>query len=95
MIQVYKIMTGVDRISPETFFSEPESESTTRGHRYKVQKPRYHLKLRENVFGHRVVNDWNSLPDSVVAAESVNIFKNRLDVHWEKEKYIMPFDDEA
>ena len=25
---------------------------------------------------------WNSLPDSVVMADTVNQFKNRLDKHW-------------
>ena len=32
-------------------------------------------------FGNRVVNDWNSLPDSVVQATSVDAFKGRLDRH--------------
>ena len=27
---------------------------------------------------------WNSLPDSVVMADTVNQFKNRLDKHWAK-----------
>ncbi|XP_043246619.1 uncharacterized protein LOC122394102 [Amphibalanus amphitrite] len=30
----------------------------------------------------RVINDWNSLPSSVVDADSLNSFKNRLDTHW-------------
>jgi len=30
----------------------------------------------------RITNVWNSLPFSVVAAPSVNSFKNRLDKHW-------------
>jgi len=29
-----------------------------------------------------VTNLWNSLPDTVVAAPSLNICKNRLDKHW-------------
>jgi len=29
-----------------------------------------------------VVNIWNSLPDSVVDADTLNTFKNRLDKHW-------------
>ncbi|KAK3771262.1 hypothetical protein RRG08_024341 [Elysia crispata] len=36
-----------------------------------------HRRLRE-----RVVSGWNSLPESVVSAPSVNAFKNRLDAHW-------------
>ena len=29
-----------------------------------------------------MVNIWNSLPDSVVDADTLNTFKNRLDKHW-------------
>jgi len=29
-----------------------------------------------------VVNIWNSLPDSVVDADTLNTLKNRLDKHW-------------
>jgi len=29
-----------------------------------------------------VVNIWNSLSDSVVDADTLNTFKNRLDKHW-------------
>jgi len=29
-----------------------------------------------------MTNLWNSLPDVVVTAPSLNIFKNRLDKHW-------------
>jgi len=37
-----------------------------------------HYNIRQNSFGSRVVNIWNSLPDYVVEADSVNAFKNRL-----------------
>jgi len=33
-------------------------------------------------FSQRSVNDWNRLPQTVVDATSVNMFKNRLDAHW-------------
>jgi len=29
-----------------------------------------------------ITNMWNSLPDRVVMADTVNQFKNRLDKHW-------------
>jgi len=31
----------------------------------------------------RIVNEWNKLPQDVVEASSVNMFKNRLDRHWQ------------
>ena len=48
----------------------------------KLEKPRHRLDKRGNYFGLRAINLWNSLPEDVVTAPSVNAFKNRLDKHW-------------
>ena len=41
------------------------------------------LMHQENfLFCSRVVNMWNSLPDSVVDADTLNTLKSRLDKHW-------------
>ena len=57
--------------------------STTRGNKYKLQKSASHYNLRKFSFCSRVVNIiWNSLPDSVVCADTLNTFKSRLDKHW-------------
>jgi len=42
------------------------------------------LDLREHFFSQRVtvVNEWNSLPQHVLEASTVNMFKNRLDKYW-------------
>ena len=45
------------------------------------------LNVRKHSFGMRVVKDWNSLPDWVVAATSLNDFKTKLDKHWHSRKY--------
>ena len=37
------------------------------------------------MFSSRVVNDWNSLPEWLIEARTVNEFKNGLKRHW---KYI-------
>jgi len=34
---------------------------------------------------------WNSLPDSVVMADTVNQFKNRLDKHWAKYAFLYDY----
>jgi len=34
--------------------------------------------LRKYFFTNRIVNVWNTLPDTVVMSETVNQFKNRL-----------------
>ena len=58
----------------------------------KVQKKGCRLDLRKAAFSNRIVNDWNSLPESVVSAETVNQFKARIDKHWSDNKYDNPFD---
>jgi len=40
------------------------------------------LQLRANFFTQRVINQWNSLPDEVVSAPTISIFKKRLDELW-------------
>jgi len=37
----------------------------------------------ESIFSARIVNVWNSLPNSVVDACTVNAFKARLDKFWQ------------
>ena len=37
--------------------------------------------------GH-VVDVWNSLPDDVVTAPSLNMLKRRLDYHWRNETFL-------
>jgi len=42
--------------------------------------------LRKYFFTNRVVNIWNSLPNYVITAESVNSFKSRLDKFWKHQE---------
>ena len=82
VIQAYKIIRGIDDVSIEDFFT-PSPVTQTRGHKYKLTKPRARTKLRGNSFTHRIVDVWNALPEEVVKADSLNSFKNLLDKHWE------------
>ena len=42
----------------------------------------FHVGVRHN-FTNRIVSVWNSLPNNVVTANTINTFKNRLDKFWE------------
>ena len=44
--------------------------------------PTFHYDLRKHFFTAHIVNIWNSFPNSVVDANSVNAFKARLDKFW-------------
>lgn len=78
MIEVFKIIKGIDKVNYWDFF-QLAANSRTRGHRYKLAKSRSKLEIRRNFFSQRVTNNWNDLPKTVVEAETVNSFKNRYD----------------
>ena len=83
VIEVFKLIKGFDKVDYRQFF-QLASCSRTRGHMYKIIKVRSRLDIRKVFFSQRVVNLWNGLPASVVEADSVNGFKNRLDAYWYK-----------
>jgi hypothetical protein len=41
-----------------------------------------HYDLIKYFFVNRIITLWNSLPQDIVSAHSVHIFKNKLDMHW-------------
>jgi len=82
MIETFKIVHGLyaDNASPKLTLAD---SSVTRGHSFKLVKQFASKNIRQHSFSCRVVNAWNSLPESVVKASSVNSFKARLDKHWQ------------
>ena len=80
MIETYKFIHGHYKVLRPEF--KRATTSQLRGNSYKLQKERCDTRLRANYFSNRVINDWNSLPDRVVNAPSVDSFKRRLDDHW-------------
>ena len=79
MIEVFKLLTGVENIDCNQFFTPATTCYALRGHDRKLVKTRSRLDIRKFFFSQRVVNSWNSLPASVVQATSVNMFKNSYD----------------
>ncbi|MBA5248939.1 MAG: hypothetical protein FE834_05320 [Gammaproteobacteria bacterium] len=86
MIEVFKYLHGIYKTGSPLI---RDSNTRTRGHSLKLRKRYSRLDLRHNFFGFRVVDLWNDLPESVVAAESVNCFKSRLDAYWSSITYIL------
>ena len=81
MLAVYQLLhSGVD-MDPSFFFT-PSEVGSTRGHPWKLAKPRAVTRVRRQVFSTRTVNDWNGLPLGVVDSATINQFKARLDAHW-------------
>ena len=82
LIEVFKIMTGRERINKDQLFHTSQNSHGLRGHSLKIVKERSTRDVRKYFFTQRVVNDWNKLPQHVVDAKTVNGFKNALDEYW-------------
>ena len=54
------------------------NNSITRGHSYKLMQQHCRINARAHFFVNRVTPVWNSLPDFVVSADGLNVFKKRL-----------------
>ena len=82
LIETYKMLSGEDYDQEVANFLPLNQPSTTnlRGHSKKLFLQRADSNLRRNSFAIRIVKIWNSLPNDVINAPSVNSFKNRLDV---------------
>ena len=50
MIEVFKILTGREAVDPATYFVMAETKAVTRGHKYKLFKPRCRSVLRSSFF---------------------------------------------
>ena len=74
VIQVYKILHNIDKGDKNKLFTLSRY-TATRGHSLKLFKRRSRLKILANSFSNRVVDVWNSLPEQVVQAPSLNCFK--------------------
>jgi len=79
LIEAYKIITDKEGLNAKLFF-DVKTDSTTRGHKFKLQKRYSKLDIRKYSFSRRIVNNWNKLPADVVASTTTNQFKNKIDV---------------
>src|SRR5208282_1822858 len=55
LIEVYRIVTGRERIAKEQFFGQAENNHGLRGHSMKLKKERSRLDIRKFFFSQRVV----------------------------------------
>ena len=73
LIEVYKILNGLEKINPDSMF--------TRCHTMKLEKKHVHLDSRKYFFTQRVIDYWNTLPQTAIDAENINNFKDQLNIH--------------
>ena len=81
LITQFKIMNGLEAVN----WTNPPARygATTRGHHLRYVKELSTNSIRSNFFFNRIANVWNGLPAEVIRANTVNMFKARLD-NWFK-----------
>jgi len=81
MIELFKITHNLydPEVSPELRYYP---KSNTRGNKYKLLNHTFHYGTRKHSSTARIVNIWNSLPNSVVDVDTVCLFKARLGKFW-------------
>ena len=76
----FKIVKGFSSIKPDTLFT-PSPNPFSRGHHLRLVIPLTKLNIRKNFFSNRIVAVWNSLPISIVSAETPAAFKTLINKH--------------
>lgn len=81
LIQVFKIIKGIDNMDCSKYFSIDNS-NYTRGNGCKIIGKSFNSNESKNFFFNRIVNLWNGLPRDVIECNSVDTFKHHLDKYF-------------
>ena len=68
------------KILTEMFCSDKE-DRRTRGHGITLATKQCRLDIRTFSCSQRTINEWNRLSAGCAGASSVNMFKNKIDIH--------------
>jgi hypothetical protein len=77
LIFCYKLLHGQIDVQTDDFVVLANSINL-RGNRYKLAKSIITTTRDANFYSNRIVNIWNDLPDSIVMASTVSLFKRHL-----------------
>jgi hypothetical protein len=79
LIQMYKMVKGIDHINLQ---NPPQFQSTERSNRFHNMRLRREVakksSARHNYFTNRIAVEWNKLPQEVIDSETTTGFKNKL-----------------
>ena len=81
MLEVFKLVKGLEGIEAEELFTYNTSTYTTRGHTHKLEIGHSRLDVRKKFFTRRVLGPWNRLPPHVVSPSTTDGFKRTNDRH--------------
>ena len=86
LIQMFRLIRGLDNIDINDIVTF-DTNSTTRGHKYKLKKRQVQKDSRKYYFSERIVNAWNKLPEGIVRSDNLSAFKNGIDVFFWRSIY--------
>ena len=92
MIELYKTFAGnYDDNTTEWITGKCiGKQHDTRNHRFALQQWHVHYDMRKFNFTNRVISVWNTLPYTVVSANTIDTFKARLDKFWSDQNSTQP-----
>jgi len=61
---------------------------------FKASQPQMSLRFKEIFLYTRIMNTWNSLPESVISASTTESVKNKLDKFWSNQDLIFDYSAE-
>lgn len=86
MIETFKILRGIYDKEVTGNLLDRDNNTRTRGNSMKLKKRFCRLNLRKYSFTNRVVDPWNSLPESIIQSKNVKSFEIALDKFWETQE---------
>ena len=77
LIEVFKIIKGFDKVNYLKFCRL--STTGLRGLNLKLFKPSFKRNVGKYTFSNKVIDSWNRLPEDIIACDSLDNFKKKLD----------------
>ena len=90
MIEVYKILNNKYKSLVNLYLEQLQITRTT-DRDLELVNHRCHYDLRKYSFTVQVINAWNSLPELVILADTVDTFKNRLGKFWKNQDMVYDY----
>ena len=79
VIIMFKIYHNLIDIDFNEFFTSTTSSYNLRGHSYQLNIPKHSsFTPRQNFFSNRILTIWNKLPEDLLNAQNLGIFKSKL-----------------
>ena len=78
LIETYKILNAMENIDHQIFFEYSDTQTRSNSRKL-IKRGHWRTLARANSFSVRTVNIWNALPEEVVCAPTISVFKESLD----------------